>query len=90
MRSFRSNQRGRVQPAEYAGEVTKPQQRYGTRHRPRSAGASSRRYGSSRWPKAQYPQYHQYANVPAGPAVLRPLPAAAADRRQSALVREHG
>ena len=51
---------------EYAGEVTKPQQRYGSRHRPRSAGASSRRYGSSRWPKAQYPQFHQYANVPAG------------------------
>ena len=66
MRSFRSNQRGRVQPAEYAGEVTKPQQRYGSRHRPRSAGASSRRYGSSRWPKPQYPTYHQYANVPAG------------------------
>ena len=66
MRSFRSNQRGRVQPAEYAGEVTKPQQRYGSRHRPRSAGASSRRYGSSRWPKPQYPQFHQYANVPAG------------------------
>ena len=76
MRGFRSNQRGRVQPVEYHDPKAPAQpQRYGARHRPRSAGASSRRYGSSRWPKHQYPAYPQYAgaNQAAGrPSSSRP------------------
>ena len=79
-RSFRSNQRGRVRPAEYAGEVTKPQQRYGSRHRPRS---SAPRLTAVAVAQAQYPQFHSTRTSRRG-GRPRPLPAAAADRRQSA------
>ena len=82
MRSFRSNQRGRVQPAEYAGEVTKPQQRLWGRDTGRAPPAPRRAGTARRGGPSPIPPIPPVRERPGGAAVLGPLPAAAADRRR--------